>query len=209
MTGPSPVSRAPGRRRDRPRNAAITARNAGSGAPGRIRMRPPERNTTSIAAVSRSGHGLRCSGVCGASSHCDTRTGTNSGTPGEPNRPSRTCRRQPWSRLGPMSCRPATPATRAPGSWLSATMPSFSDTLQRRRRSRPATISMLPPVTVLNSGLKALLREGIVGTSGARNKAGMAGRLRTARRRRSMYALSDRGDPRRSPHPNNARADRS
>ena len=142
------------RRRDHPRKAASTARNIETRASWRIRTRPPDGRTTSIDAFSRSFAGAREDAAAGASANDDiSRTSTKPDAPEVFNRPSGARRRQPCNRLGQISCRAATAATYTPGSWLSETIVSFSAIPQRRRRSRPVIISIVPSGTVLNSDL--------------------------------------------------------
>jgi hypothetical protein len=76
-------------------------------------------------------------------------TGINVAVGGAANRPSRTCRRQVNSNPGYTPCRAATSVTRAPTSSVSATIRSFSSIGQRRRRSRPVMISIVPLLTGL------------------------------------------------------------
>ncbi len=166
------------RRRDHPRNPAITARNIATGVSRRIRTLPPDGRTTSIAAepgsVVDGGRGDNA----GTSPVDDVnRTGTKSAASPSRSRPSSARRRQLCNRLGQTSYRAATSQTRVPGSRLSATIRNFSAMPQRRRRSRPVMISIVRLATVLNSDLKALLKVYSLGIGTGRNKAGLTGRL--------------------------------
>src|SRR3954463_5071242 len=94
------------------------------------------------------GTACRTSGSA-ATSDGNIRTGTNVAGGGATNRPSRTCRRHVNNSPGYTPCRAATSVTRAPASSVSATICNFSSIDQRRRRSRPVMISIVPPITDL------------------------------------------------------------
>jgi hypothetical protein len=83
------------RRRDHPRNAAITVRNVETRAPWRIRTCPPDGRTVSIGAASGPLAGAREDAAAGVSSNDGiSRTGTKPDGPEIFNRPSRANRKR-------------------------------------------------------------------------------------------------------------------
>jgi hypothetical protein len=129
----------PGRKRDHPRNAVSTRRNAAKLTSLPARTYRPWPSSISIKpddGPSRRGDELDRAGTvgCGASNIC---TEMKTGTRVRPEHPLEPDGANYNIRLSQMPWRVETPLIRAPGSCVSATMSRLSATLRHRRRSRP------------------------------------------------------------------------